>query len=435
MAGEGTPGTPGGQGIDPEQAQKALAEAAGMLPVLQEQAKRAVDDYNTLKARQDRENLKKELESKAAEKERLYSEISKALDGKVLPLPDSGAADFESKLKVAVKEAIPVETVISEDVLKTVSVAAAIEAAKAKEMLIDIFAEDVFVKVRASEGLTGKKSFKVKYENKNIVVELSGKSPNEVKTEETKPAESEAGARAKSQVEAAKKELSENQSLMTVLGFFGLVKNKEDGNPDLDTAVKDPIVKFVGWLFGAEFAKGAIDPLIKVVSAKWPGMGEKIEGWKKELQGIAGTYLPEIPIDEIDGFIKDMPAHVGTWRETGLEKSFKTKKDETVIGGDLIITVPGGKTVTFNQQTSLTVDFVKGGSKTYDAGEKGVKVEGGPDVKIKLVTSSKIPAGSVFDKGVMVWMEKKEEVADGGEKTAEADKAKAEEAPTETPAA
>lgn len=428
MAGEGTPGTPGGQGVDPEQAQKILAEAAGMLPALKEQADRLRELAG--KPQEDRKKLKEELEGKVVEKERLYSEISKALDGKVLPLPDSGAADFESKLKVAVKEAIPVETVISEDVLKTVSVATAIEAAKAKEMLIDIFAEDVFVKVRASEGLTGKKSFKVEYENKNIVVELSGKSPNEAKTEEAKPAESEAETRAKSQVEAAKKELSGNQSLMTVLGFFGLVKNKEDGNPDLDTAVKDPVVKFVSWLFGAEFAKGAIDPLVKAASAKWPGIGEKIEGWKTELQGVLKSVVPEVPKKTITTLLGELDGHPG-WENKGLEESVVVKETSSVLGGNLIIDIPPGKVVDLKLKSPTKIRFKNSGSSEYSG-----PINGGRDgLTLKLVTGDKIPEGATFDAGVKIWLEKEEKAADAGEKTTEtADKAVEKEAPEEKPA-
>lgn len=415
---------------------EAIQGLAAKVQALQEEGERLMEPL--LKPQQDREKFKQELEGKAAEKEKLFMEISKALKDKVLSLPAKDDKDFDSKLKAAVVDAVPVGTVISDDVLKTTSVTAAIEAAKAKEMLVDIFADDVVVKVGSKEKLADKKFFKVKYENSNVVVELSEQDPSTVKAEAPKTVEDEVEAKANAQIEAARKELSGNQSLMTVLGFFGLVKNKEDGNPDLDAAVKDPVVKLVGWLFGAEFAKGAIDPLVKAASAKWPGFGEKVEGWKKELRGVLGSVLPETPMNEIDGLVKDMPAYSTVWKASGLEKSSKTKEEEIVKGGDLIINVPAGKTVTFNQQTPLTVNFVKGGSKSYAAGEKGVRIEGGPDIEIKLATGYVIPAGSTFDQGVKVWMEKgKEEVAEVEAKapTVASEDATKGEAPTETPAA
>lgn len=430
MAGEGAPAVPGGQAGEFEQAQKALAEAAGMLPALKEQADRLQELAG--KPQQDRENLKKELDAKVEEKDRLYSEISKALEGKVLSLPDKAAANFGDQLKDTVKSAIPVETVISQDVLNAASARAAVEAAKAKEMLRDIFAEEVKVKITNSGDLTNKKSFKVKYENKNIVVELSDQAASVVKTEEAKPAESEVEARAKSQIEAAKKELSGNQSLMTVLGFFGLVKNKEDGNPDLDTAVKDPVVKFVSWLFGAEFAKGAIDPLVKAASAKWPGIGEKIEGWKKELQGFTGSLLPDTPREEVDDLANAIAKNSSDWKDKGLEKKLTVTKESSVLDGDLVVWIPAGKTVDLNQD--LTVKFEDGASADY---KKGDKIEVGSGGRtFRLPKGTRISAGATFDTGVKIWVDKKDqEAAEGKTSEVAAAEAKKKEAPTEKPAA
>jgi ribosomal protein L14 len=424
---EGASAAPGGPVIDLEQARKAV-DAAAQVPGLQgvAEVRMALDVYDAAKARDDREKLKKELDSKVEEKEQLYSDISKALNWQPLQLPsDKAAANFGDQLKEAVRKAIPVDAVINDSVLGAASARAAIEAARAREMLIDIFAEDVKVKVTNSGDLTGKKSFRVKYENKNVVVELSDQDASVA----AKPAEV-AKSDAEVAAEAAQKEIEGNQSLMTVLGFFGLMPKDTDGNPNYKAAASDPVVKFVAWIFGAKFAENSIAPLVKAASAKWPGIGEKIEGWKKELQGLTGS-LTETPVDKIEGLIADLPAHVTPWQASGLEKKYETTVDEVVRGGDLIIEIPATKSVTFNQQTPMTIAFVSGGSKNYDPGENGVRIEGGQDIKIKFGVGAKIPAGSIFDSGVKVVFEKGEEES----KPEETPSAAKDEAPTETPAA
>jgi|GEM_PF-5730262 len=428
---DAVPSAAPGQGIDPEQAKKVL-DAAAKIPALQKdavEARKALDDATALKAQQDRENLKKELESRVGEKEKIYADISVALKEKSFSIPEKNSPDFFGVLKKSIVKEVPLEIVIDEGVLKAVSLAAAVDTAKANGLLVDIFAEEVALKVQQMTDLDGKRSFKVKYENKDFVVELSDQDASvAAKAAEATTPEQQEEARLLAERNKAKAELLKKQSLVAVLGFFGLIPEK-DGKPDYDAAVDSPVVKFVGWLFGAEFAKGAIDPLVKAASARWPGFGEKVEGWRKELQGVGDSFGLSSKPQSIDSFLGDIRPEWGK-DEEGILSDISLANSEIVLPGkELIIDIPEFATVDFKQR--FTLNNMDGTSREVNG-----KVEvpkGG--LQLKAVSGKEIPAGTVFGKGVKVWLEYvvEEKVAD---KSAPAPTDAAEkEAPKEEPAA
>jgi len=420
------PGAPAATpGQDPSflQVQQSLAAMASSLPAMTEKAR----DLFALaaKPRQDREQFKQELEGKAEEKEKLFTEISKGLEGKVFSLPAKDDKNFDSKLKESVKGEVLLLAALSDDNFwKITTVDEVVGLVGSKEMLADIFTEEAMRQV--SGDLTGKKSFTIKYFDRKIVIELSERGLSAAKTEPAKV------------LSEAEVEISKEGPLRAVLGFLGLIQKNDKGEENLAATAGDWKVKIIGWLFGAEFAKKMINPIVGGISARRPDIGEKITGLPALAQSLIAPFLPPVSRKEISGLLGDLSAHVTSWKsQNGLEEDFVTTKGESVIGGDLIINIPAGKTVNLKQQGSLTVDFVKGGSKTYDG---GAVIEGGPDMEIKLSTGSRIPAGATFDKGVRVWFEEKKgdaaEVAEKEEPVAVAsDEATRGEAPTETPAA
>lgn len=439
VAGEGTPGVPGGQGIDLEQAQKALAET----DALRKQAEQAIDTYATLKAQKDREDFQKTLEQTPADKEKLFAKIAEGLNTPlVLPPQD---ADFSKLHTLVYNEASAVALTFDDNFWNSITATASdlVKSLKHNELAAQVFADEIVRQVKIGGDLTTRKSFKIKYADKKISVELSDQGvdavvavdPNEPPTPE-----SEADAKEKKDIKDAKNQIFKNESLKAIIEFFGLNKD-QSGNVNWEGTVLSFPVKVLGWFFGAEFAKGAIDPLIKAAGARWPGAVEKATELQGTFQGFAKTLLsPDQQPTVLPKFLSGLNP---SWKTAGIDKAVSLGESETVrVDEEFFMSIPEGKTVDLKTD-AITLRYVENGA-LYSL-EKGVPItarEGG--LKLKLGGGQTIPKGAVFDGGVMVWKEQVKDSAAAGTKApeapaaeavAEADKARAEEAPTETPAA
>lgn len=437
MAGEGTPGAPSGEGS------ALVAELGQMGQKLDAGMAALTEAMPGLAAVKERGDFQKALEQTPADKEKLFAEIAKGLD-KPFAIQEQDV-NFE-KLKGDVKTKATAAVLKFEDELwDAITVDGAMDRLKRAEFVSQVFTHEVVrqIEVAKTAGtLATKKSFEIKYADQKINVVLSDQDvATETSTDPAKPLspQEQLGAKLKEESDAAAKEIMDNPSLMAFFSIFG-EKDPVTGQPDLSKAAGNPVIQFIGWLFGAKFGEKFMGPIVKAVSARRPDWGEKATGLKKIFQDFIGPTVSSEQPTVKENFLGGLDPK---WATIGIDKAVTLKNAEMVRPGkELIIDIPEGKTVDLKGEDLITLRYVENGDLYSSQGNKITAPKGG--LKLKLAAGQTIPQGAVFGEGVKVSLkdvdedgvvaEAKAPEAPAAEAVTEADKAKAEEAPTETPA-